>query len=200
VVYGFAQWLESSANYSPGAAGLMTLPMSVMAAVCSLLGARSRGIRAPFIVGAAAGLAGCAGLLFLRSDTAPWLIASVVALIGIPMGLTSNPTQTAIYLQAPASEIGVAAGLQRTFGYFGAIGAVSLLGLMFGAHVTDKGFHNLAIAMTAASALLLVFILLDRTLPRGAVESNVKHQLKSTQGKLIHATDTTGPQTRSDRD
>jgi hypothetical protein len=34
--------------------------------------------------------------------------------------------------------------------------------------------------MTAASALLLVFILLDRTLPRGAVESNVKHQLKST--------------------
>jgi hypothetical protein len=124
----------------------------------------------------------------------------VVALIGIPMGLTSNPTQTAIYLQAPASEIGVAAGLQRTFGYFGAIGAVSLLGLMFGTHVTDKGFHNLALVMTAASALLLVFILLDRTLPRGAVESNVKHQLKSTQGELIHATDTTGPQTRSDRD
>jgi MFS family permease len=175
VVYGFAQWLESSANYSPGAAGLMTLPMSVTAAVCSLLGARSRGIRAPFIVGAAAGLAGCAGLILLYSNTAPWLIASVVALIGIPMGLTSNPTQTAIYLQAPASEIGVAAGLQRTFGYFGAIGAVSLLGLMFGTHVTDKGFHNLALVMTAASALLLVFILLDRTLPRGAVESNVKH-------------------------
>ena len=170
VMYGFAQWLESSAHYSPGAAGLMTLPMSVMAAVCSLLGARSRGIRAPFIIGAAASLIGCAGLILLYSNTAPWLIASVVALIGIPMGLTSNPTQTAIYLQAPASEMGVAAGLQRTFTYFGAIGAVSLLGLMFGTHVTDKGFHNLALVMTAASALLLVFILLDRTLPRGPVE------------------------------
>jgi MFS family permease len=171
VMYGFAQWLETSAHYSPRAAGLMSLPMSIVAAACSLLGARARGIRAPFILGAAAGLAGCAGLIFLRSDTPAWLIASVVALIGIPMGLTSNPTQTAIYLQAPPSEMGVAAGLQRTFAYFGAIGAASLLGLMFGAGATDDGFHALALVMTAASALLLVFILLDRTLPRGALAS-----------------------------
>jgi sugar phosphate permease len=169
-MYGFAQWLEISAHYSPSAAGLMSLPMSITAAACSLLGARAQGIRAPFILGAAGGLAGCAGLIFLHSDTPAWLIASVVALIGIPMGLTSNPTQTAIYLQAPASEMGVAAGLQRTFGYLGAIGAASLLGLMFGARATDQGFHALALVMTAASALLLVFILLDRTLPRGAVK------------------------------
>ena len=71
---------------------------------------------------------------------------------------------------APAAEMGVAAGLQRTFTYFGAIGAASLLGVMFGAHATDEGFHRLALVMTAASAFLLLFILLDRTLPRGAVQ------------------------------
>jgi MFS family permease len=169
VMYGFAQWLESSAHYSPGEAGLMTLPMSIMAAVCSLLGARTRGIRAPFITGAAGGLLGCFSLMFLHSDTRAWLIATAVMLIGIPLGLTSNPTQTAIFLQAPAAEIGVAAGLQRTFGYFGAIGAASLLGSMFGAHATDQGFHALALVLTAASAFLLIFVLFDRTLPRGAV-------------------------------
>jgi sugar phosphate permease len=85
------------------------------------------------------------------------------------MGLTTNPTQTAVFLQAPAAEMGVAAGLQRTFTYFAAICAASLLSIMFGAHATDQGFHALALVMTAASAFLLIFILLDRTLPRGAV-------------------------------
>lgn len=170
VMYGFAQWLESSAHYSPISAGLMTLPMSIVAAAGSLLGARSRGIRLPFILGAIGGLVGCISLMFLHSNTPAWLIATAVAFIGIPLGLTSSPTQTAIYLQAPASEMGVAAGLQRTFTYFGAIGAASLLGVMFGSKATDLGFHNLALVLTAASAFVLVFILFDRTLPRGPID------------------------------
>jgi MFS family permease len=169
IIYGFAQWLETSAHYSPSAAGLVTLPMSIMAAACSLLGARSKGIRAPFIVGAFGGLVGCVSLVFVHSTTPVWLIAAAVMLIGVPMGLTASPTQTAIFLQAPASEMGVAAGLQRTFSYFGAIGATSLLGVMFGHHATDEGFHALAMLMTAVAGFLLVFILLDRTLPHGSV-------------------------------
>jgi MFS family permease len=169
IMYGFAQWLESSAHYSPAAAGLVTLPMSVMAAACSLLGARTKGLRAPFIIGAGGGLVGCISLLFLHSDTPVWLLAVAVMFIGMPLGMTSSPTQTAIFLQAPASEMGVAAGLQRTFTYFGAIGAASLLGVMFGSHPTDHGFHTLGMVMTAMSAILLVFVLFDRTLPRGAV-------------------------------
>src|SRR5258708_36833564 len=102
------------------------------------------------------------------------------------MPMLQTTSEPVFPLGAPASEMGVAAGLQRTFTYFGAIGAVSLLGLMFGTHVTDKGFHNLALVMTAASALLLVFILLDRTRPRGPVGKNVKHKLKSTQGVRIN--------------
>ena len=63
----------------------------------------------------------------------------------------------------------MAAGLQRTFTYVGAIAAASLLGVAFGHRATDHGFHNLAIVMTVMTALLFVFTLLDRTLPKGKV-------------------------------
>lgn len=170
ILYGFAQWLESSAHYSASAAGLMTLPMSILAGICSLLVTRTKSIRTPFIIGAVGGLIGCGSLLFIRSSTSALFIAAAVMFIGVPMGMTSAATQTAIFLQAPASEMGVAAGLQRTFTYIGAIAAASLLGAIFGDRPTDGSFHMLAIVMTAIACFLLLFILCDRTLPRDAVQ------------------------------
>ena len=170
ILYGFAQWLESSAHYSASAAGLMTLPMSILAGICSLLAARTKGIRMPFIIGAVGGLVGCGSLLFVDSSTSALLIATAVMFIGVPMGMASTATQAAVFLQAPASEIGVASGLQRTFTYIGAITAASLLGAIFGHLPTDGGFHVLAIVMTAIAGFLLLFILCDRTLPRDAVQ------------------------------
>lgn len=167
MIYGFAQWLESAAHYSASAAGLVTLPMSAMAGVCSLLAARTKGFRAPFIVAAAGALVGCVSLLLVNSTTPIWLIGLAVMFIGIPMGASSTGTQAAIFMQAPAAEIGIAAGLQRTFTYIGAIGAASLLGVVYGHHATDRGFHDLAIVMTSVTSMLFIFTILDRTLPRG---------------------------------
>jgi len=169
MIYGFAQWLESAAHYSASTAGLVTLPMSAMAGLCSLLAARPKGLRAPFIIAAAGGLIGCVSLMFVHSTTPIWLIGLAVMFVGIPMGMSATGTQAAIFLQAPASEIGMAAGLQRTFAYVGAIAAASLIGVVFGHRATDLGFHNLAIVMTVMTALLFVFTLLDRTLPKGKV-------------------------------
>jgi len=76
--------------------------------------------------------------------------------------------QAAVYIQAPADEIGTAAGLQRTAGYIGAIAATSLLGLMYGKHATDHGLHSLAIVMGVLSAFLFIATIFDRTLPRTA--------------------------------
>jgi sugar phosphate permease len=170
ILYGFAQWLETSAHYSASAAGLMTLPMSILAGVCSLVAARTKGIRTPFIIGAIGGLVGCASLLFVDSSTSALLIATAAMFIGVPMGMASTATQAAIFLQAPASDIGVASGLQRTFTYIGAIAAASLLGAIFGHSPSDGGFHVLAIVMTAIAGFLLLFTLCDRTLPRDAVQ------------------------------
>jgi hypothetical protein len=76
-----------------------------------------------------------------------WLIASAAMFFGIPMGMTSTATQAAIYVQAQASEIGAAAGLQRTFSYVDAIFSASLLGVVFGHKPGDSGIHALAIVM-----------------------------------------------------
>jgi sugar phosphate permease len=169
VVYGLAQWLESSGGYSPGDAGLLTLPLSITAGICSVLGARTEGVRGPFILVAVSGLAGSLCLTCLHSGSPIWLIGTAAAFFGITLGLGANPTQTIIFLQSPKAEMGVTAGLQRTFTYFGAIGAANLLAVIYGAHATDQSFHALGQVMTVVSAFLLLFILLDRTLPRGAI-------------------------------
>jgi MFS family permease len=170
ILYGFAQWLESSAHYSASAAGLMTLPMSILAGICSLLAARTESLRSPFVIGAVGGLIGCVCLFFVHSNSPAWLIASAAMFVVIPMGMTSTATQAAIYVQAPASEIGTAAGLQRTFSYVGAIFSASLLGIVFGHKPSDSGIHALAIVMLCVTAFLLIFTLSDRTLPMGSME------------------------------
>jgi MFS family permease len=166
IIYGFAQWLESSAGYSSTEAGLMMLPLSVVGALSSLAGGRTKGIRAPILVSIGCALAGCVCLLFVDHATPAWVIAAVVMIFGLPQGLFSTATQAAIYIQAPADAIGTAAGLQRTAGYIGAITATSLLALMFGHRASDKGFHSLALVLGVISAILLIVTIFDRTLPR----------------------------------
>jgi MFS family permease len=170
ILYGFAQWLESCAHYCASAAGLMALPMSILAGICSLIAARSKGLRPAFIIGAIGSLIGCACLIFVHSNTPAWLVASVVMFFGVPMGMTSTAAQAAIYVQASASEIGMAAGLQRTFSYVGAILAASLLGIIYGHQPSDSGIHALAIAITCITVFLLIFTVFDRTVPDGSLE------------------------------
>jgi MFS family permease len=166
ILYGFAQWLESSAHYSASRAGLMTLPMSILAGICSLLAARTKGLRPPFVIAAIGGLLGCVCLMFVHADTPAWFMATAAMFFGVPMGMASTTTQAAIYLQDPAAEMGTAAGLQRTFTYVGAIAATSLLGILFGHKPSDSGIHSLAIVMACIAGLLLALTLFDRTLPR----------------------------------
>jgi MFS family permease len=168
ILYGFAQWLESGVGLSEQEAGLVTLPLSVLAAISSLLGTRTKSIRTPFLISIGSGLIGCICLLLVNSETPVWLIAIAVIFFGAPQGMFSTATQAAVYMQAPAEEIGTAAGFQRTAQYVGAIAATSLLGMIYGQHATDKGLHNLAIVMGVISALLFVATVLDRTIPKPA--------------------------------
>ena len=166
IVYGFAQWLENAVGLAAATAGLVTLPMSIVAGAASFLGARTRSIRAPFVIGSAAALAGCVAFAFLDAGTAIPLVALAVALFGLPQGTCVTATQAAIYVQAPAADIGTAAGLQRTAQYIGAMAATILLGLAYGQHATTAGLHRLALMIGAISAALVLWTALDRTLPR----------------------------------
>jgi len=173
ILYGFAQWVENAGGYSAAAAGLATLPLSIVAGVASLAGARSHGLRGPFLLAFAASIAGCVGLLFLHAQSPLWIMAAVVTCFGVTQGTVSTATQAAVYLQAPPGQIGTASGLQRTASYIGAIAATSLLGVAYGHHATDAGLHTLARVMGVASVVLLVLTFVDRTLPRATASVSV---------------------------
>jgi MFS family permease len=169
VLYGYAQWLEDAHGYSSASAGLLMLPMSVAAMATSLLGARTKGIRAPLTAAAALLLAG-AGLLLAAGHTTPaFALGAAGALFGLPQGLASTGNQAAVYAQAPPGETGSAAGLQRTAQYLGAITAASLIGLFYGQRATDAGLHEMALTTGGLGVAVLVLTVCDRSLraPRG---------------------------------
>lgn len=164
VMYGYAQWLEEAHGYSSASAGLMMLPMSVAAMATSLLGARTRGIRAPLITAAALMVTG-SGVLLVAGHTAPAVaLAAAGALFGLPQGLSSTGNQAAVYAQAPPGQTGNAAGLQRTAQYLGAITAASMIGLFYGQRATDHGLHEMALTSGVLAVAVLVLTVLDRSL------------------------------------
>ena len=168
VFYGLAQWLESAVGLPSATAGLVTLPMSVVAAISSLTGVRTKGLRGPFLFSIGAAVAGGISLLFVTSGTPIWLIAVAFMCFGVPLGTFSTATQAAIYIQAPPEQIGTAAGMQRTASYIGAITSTSLLALFYGQRATDLGMHSLAATIGGIGAVLFIATLFDRTIPREA--------------------------------
>jgi MFS family permease len=166
IFYGFAQWMQGAGDYSPKASGLMTIPMSIVAAGATLLAARSRSIRAPLLIGCGAALVGSVVLRNLDHASAPWILAAAAALFGLPMGMTSTATQAAVYIQASPEQIGSASGLQRSFQYLGSIMSASLVALCFGARPSDAGFHGLMDILAVLCGVLLVTIVIDPTIPK----------------------------------
>jgi MFS family permease len=169
VLYGFGQWLESAGGFSSTAAGAIMLPMSIAAGYASYISGRTKGIRAPIVASFAIMLVACAAFAAVSWSTSAWLIAAIGVIFGFAQGLYSTTTQAAIYIQAPPNEIGSAAGLQRTFLYLGAIVAASILGFLYGHHATNAGFFHVTVLMGILAAILLIFTICDRTLPRGRV-------------------------------
>ncbi|MGY1438826.1 MFS transporter [Streptomyces reniochalinae] len=164
VMYGYAQWLEESHGFSSFDSGLIMLPMSLAAAVCSLLGARTKGIRGPLTLAAGLLLAGAGTLALAHGGTplAALLLASV--LCGLPQGLAGTSNQAAVARQAPADGVGAAAGLQRTSQYLGAITASSLIALCYGQQADDAGLHLIAVTAGVLSAVVLALTVTDRAL------------------------------------
>ncbi|WP_269858788.1 MFS transporter [Streptomyces sp. RPT161] len=164
VMYGYSQWLEEAHGVSVFDAGLVMLPMSVAAAVCSLLGARTKGVRAQLTLAAALLAVGSAGLLLAGRHTPLAAVLLIGTVFGLPQGLTSTGNQAAVYAQAPPGGTGAAAGLQRTAQYLGAIAASSLIGLFYGSRATDAGLHGMAATAGVLSLVLLVLTIADRAL------------------------------------
>ena len=136
------------------------------------------------------------GLLFVDGASPLWMTVTAITLFGVTLGTFSMATQAAVYIQAPAEEIGTAAGLQRTAQYIGAIAAASLLASIYGERASDHGLHSLAAVAGALSAILFIVTLFDRTIARAvatasaAKDDAVTPQAKETNMPLTKLDDT----------
>ena len=164
VLYGITQWIEAGRGISASEAGLLLLPMTAISAIMMGPISQRNLVRGPLIAGAAASLAGAAGVLFLTTGTPIIWILAVTLIFGIALGTAASGNQTALYTQVAAGQLGTAAGLSRTFGYVGSIASSAIISIVFHKSVTDHGLHVIAVIMIAASAVTLLITLADRRL------------------------------------
>ena len=165
-IYGFTQWLEAGRGLSASGAGLILLPMFLVAVGVSALTGLRREIRGKLLVGSATQIVACGLLLVLGDGSAIWMLLGVAFVVGVPQGLNNLANQNAVYYQADPARIGASAGLLRTFLYLGAIAASAGNAAFFTDGAGTAGMHHLAVFMIVVAALLVAVTVADRSLGR----------------------------------
>ncbi|MFC4030969.1 MFS transporter [Streptomyces polygonati] len=167
-LYGFTQWTEEGFGLSPFHAGLVQIPMFLVAIGVSILSGRRKSVRGKLIVGGLGQVAACAVMLTLSGDSPVWMLMLVALIFGVPQGLNSLALQNSVYFQADPERTASSAGLLRTFAYLGSMVASSTAAASFGQRADTGGMHQLAWIMLGAGALYLLLTVFDRTLGRGS--------------------------------
>jgi MFS family permease len=156
VFYGFPQWLEDAHHVTPAQAGLLMLPMSLVAIACAMMGSRWRP-RIALLLGCIGALVGSVLLFLLHAQSAAYTILAVSAVFGIPNGLNPVSEQATLALHARPAQMGVASGLLRTAGYVGAMIASSLIAITFGGGIAgDHPLHLLAVILIMIASVLVL--------------------------------------------
>jgi EmrB/QacA subfamily drug resistance transporter len=124
-------YLQDVRGFSPLLAGVYTLPMAAMTAVCSPLSGRlvaTRGTR-PSLIGAGAGIA-AAGLILahITATTAPIILVASYILFGMGFGLVNAPITNSTVSGMPRTQAGVAAGVASTSRQVGSSLGVAVIG------------------------------------------------------------------------
>ncbi|WP_326948443.1 MFS transporter [Amycolatopsis sp. NBC_01307] len=163
-LYGFTQWTEEGFGLSPFYAGLVQIPMFLVAIVISITTGRRRGVRGKLLAGALAQIAACVLMLMLTGESPLWMLLLIAVVFGIPQGAVSLALQNSVYHQADPERTGSSAGLLRTFAYVGSMVASATTAVAFGPHASTAGMHTLAWVMLGAGVLFLLITVADRGL------------------------------------
>ncbi len=151
-------WLQSVLGMSPIQAGLVGLPMSVMAfAVSAGIGRYLHGDNAGPIIGVGLLFIGAGGLLsaLLTHGTATWTaLAPGFVLIGIGVGLATPTLGSAAMAAVPIQRGGMAAGAVNTARQLGFAFGIAALGSVFTARAQGVlSSHGVPSAAAAARAV-----------------------------------------------
>ncbi|HUD80880.1 MAG TPA: MFS transporter [Streptosporangiaceae bacterium] len=124
-------YLQEVRGYSPLLAGVYTLPMAAMVAICSPLSGRlvgSRGTRPPLL---AAGIGLTAAALILTqvtNDTSTLMLVVAYLLFGLGFGMVNAPITNSTVSGMPRTQAGVAAGIASTSRQVGSSLGVAVIG------------------------------------------------------------------------
>ncbi|MET9479591.1 MFS transporter [Streptomyces sp. NPDC006638] len=165
-LYGFTQWTEEGFGLSPFHAGLVQIPMFLVAIGVSIVSGRREGVRAKLLVGGLGQVAACLVMLTLTGAGPVWMLILVAVIFGLPQGLNNLALQNSVYFQADPERTASSAGLLRTFAYVGSMVASSTTAASFGQRADTGGMHHLAWIMLGAAVLYLLLTVFDRALGR----------------------------------
>jgi MFS family permease len=110
-------YLQDELGLAPLAAGVRTLPMAVLAAVCAPLSGRvvaATGARLPLVLSGLATAGGAALLVPIDARTSLAHLFVAYALIGLGFGLVNAPITNAATSGMPREQAGVAAAIAST--------------------------------------------------------------------------------------
>jgi len=140
-------YVQNTLGYSPVAAGLRFLPLSLASFAVALLTGRLIGkvaMRVLLGVAMAAAAAGLASMAHLTA-TSTWLVLLPGFLLaGIGLGITSTGLAAAALAAVPPAHAGMAAGLVNTLRQVGTATGVAVLGALYASRVTTATRHALA--------------------------------------------------------
>ncbi|MGQ4513967.1 MFS transporter [Streptomyces sp. DW26H14] len=175
-LYGFSQWTEEGYGLSPFHAGLVQIPMFLLAIGVSIVSGRRRGVRGKLLVGSVGQIAACLVMLTLSGGSPLWSLLLVALVFGVPQGLNNLALQNSVYFQSDPERTASSAGLLRTFAYVGSMVASSATAASFGQRADTSGMHQLSWIMLGAGVLYLLLTVFDRTLGRGTTTDGAEEK------------------------
>jgi EmrB/QacA subfamily drug resistance transporter len=128
-------YLQDVRGYSALQAGLATLPMAVMAMLCSPLSGRllaARGPRLPLLIAGACMTTGALLLTQLTAGTSLALLLAAYAIFGVGFGTVNPPITYTAVSGMPDSQAGVAAAVVSTSRQVGQTLGVAVTGSILG--------------------------------------------------------------------
>ncbi len=126
-------YLQESLGYSALHAGLLTLPMAALTAVCSPVSGRLVGTAGPRVPLVVAGVALTASMLMLTGLTAHtplWQLLTSYVLFGLGFGMLNAPITNTAVSGMPVAQAGVAAAVASTSRQIGQSLGVAVIGAL----------------------------------------------------------------------
>lgn len=169
VFFGLPRWLQEGRGFGSTMAGLLVLPLAIVAigstATANQVYLR-RGPRACLAIGSVGlALGGAAMMLFASQDTPVGVLLAIAAVLGIPNAFNNIGNQNIVNAVTSLDEVGSALGTYRTVQYLGANLAAIAVEALAGTTVTDVGVHRVGALIAVIGVVLVAAVAVSRSLP-----------------------------------